>query len=52
MILIALTSQIKYSDSKDVFTTCILKICQDFFKYSNQYGGGLATKISLTASDR
>ena len=27
MILIASTSQIQYSDSKDVFTTCILKIC-------------------------
>ena len=27
MILIALTLQIQYSDSKDVFTTCILNIC-------------------------
>ena len=30
----------------------IKNLLQDFSKYSNQYGSGLATKISLTASDR
>jgi len=49
MILIALT----HPDSKDVFTTCIFKnLLQHFSKYSNQYGGGFATNISLKASDR
>jgi hypothetical protein len=54
MILIALTSQIQYSDSNDVFIKCtyVKNLLQDFSKYSNQYGGGLATRISLKASDR